>query len=153
RGYRGVAAALGLVAVLTRETTVLFLVGGLLAAHRQNDKRWPWVAALGVCAVSFAINAHLAGPFLVSHGGTETPLLGTGRPPLSILRWMGYGLPAGVIVGPLLWAVSVLALVGRVRALPAQSLGVAPRPGFDDLMLPFLTLPLLGLLITRDYWG
>ncbi len=110
RAMRTFAVALGTVAALVRETTVLFLVGGLIAAHRHKERRWPWVVGLAVAGTAFALESHWASPYLVAHG-TESPLLGTGRPPFSVARWMGFGLPLGPLVGPVLWVVAVLTLL------------------------------------------
>ena len=154
RGHRVLAVVVGTVAALVRETTVLFLVGGLVAAHRHKDRRWPWLVGLAVAGTAFALESVWASPHLVAHG-TESPLLGTGRPPFSVARWMGFGLPAGPLLGPVLWAVAVLTLLRvlpRDADGPARSRG-APPPGFDDLLLPHLALPILGFLVTRDYWG
>ena len=151
RGRRGLAVILGVVAALVRETTVLFLVGGLLAAHRHEERRWPWLAGLAVAVAAFVLEPIWAGPYLASHG-TESPLLGTGRPPFSIARWMGFGLPLGPILGPVLWAVAVLTLLGKLPGVDRGRRWTPPK-GVDDLMLPYLALPIVGFLVTRDYWG
>src|SRR5207245_1533423 len=93
----------------------------------------PW--AVPLIALYLLYNAS---PHLSAHGA-ESPLLGTGRAPFSVARWMGFGLPAGPVVGPILWGLAVWRLTHhRV---------------FGDLMLPFMAMPVLGVLITRDYWG
>lgn len=151
RGHQRWAAVIGLLAALVRETTVVLLVGGVIAAHRQGRPRWPWLAALGISGAAFVATMVAAHPYLVAHG-TESPLLGSGRPPFSIARWMGFGLPAGPVLGPALWLLAVLGLLGHLpgrRSLAA----IPPLPGIDDLMLAYLALPVLGLLVTRDYWG
>jgi hypothetical protein len=150
-GYRILAVVLGTVAALVRETTVLFLIGGLIAAHRSKQRRWPWIAGLAISATSFALESHFVSPYLSAHG-TESPLLGTGRPPFSIARWMGFGLPIGPILGPILWVVACLALLGELPRVRGQRRWSPPH-GFDELLLPYLALPILGVLVTRDYWG
>jgi hypothetical protein len=155
RGHDALAVVVGTVAALVRETTVLFLVGGLLAAHRRKERRWPWLVGLALASTAFALESIWASPYLVAHG-TESPLLGTGRPPFSVARWMGFGLPAGPLLGPVLWVVAVLTLL---RVLPRtsgpndQARRWVPLEGFDDLLLPYLALPIFGFLVTRDYWG
>ena len=151
RQQRTTSVVAATVAALVRETTLPLLVGGLIAAHRFKERRWPWMVAIGIAAAAFALESHLASPYLVAHG-TESPLLGTGRPPFSIARWMGFGLPLGPLVGPVLWIVAVLALLGELPRVNGDRRWVPP-PGFDELLLPYLALPILGVLITRDYWG
>jgi hypothetical protein len=151
RGYRTLAVVLGTVAALVRETTLPFLAGGLIAAHRFKQRRWPWLLGLAISAAAFALESHAAGHYLVAHG-TESPLLGTGRPPFSVARWMGFGLPLGPLVGPVLWVVAGLALLGELPRVKGPRRWVPP-PGFDELLLPYLALPILGFLVTRDYWG
>jgi hypothetical protein len=132
------AAGLALAAALVRETTAGLLLGGLVAAHRAKRARWPWLTAIGVLIGVSLLHAHLASPYLVEHG-TESPLLLTGRPPWSVFRWMGFGLPLGPLVGPIVWALAVARVV-RDRRL-------------SDFMIFFLLMPIGGFLITRDYWG
>jgi hypothetical protein len=134
----GLAAALATAAFCVRETTALLLVGGLVAAWRTGRRRTPWILGLVAAAIVTALHAHAAHPFLAPPGqGTETPLLGTGRP-WFVLTMMGGGLPYGALWGPVLW----LAAVVHARRDPARWMA-----------LPHLLLPLLGLLLRRDYWG
>src|SRR5207253_2468918 len=94
-------------------------------------------------------------PYLAKHG-TESPLLGTGRPPFSVFRWMGFGLPFGPVLGPVLWIVAVLALLGELpprRSGRGRDSPWPPVTGIDDFLLPYLALPVLGFLVQRDYWG
>ena len=133
-----VAAGVACAAALVRETSAPLLVGGLFAAWRAGRPRWPWATGLAVFAAGLALHAHLASPHLSAHGA-ESPLLGTGRAPFSVARWMGFGLPAGPVVGPILWGLTVWRLTHH--------------RDFGDLMLPSMAMPVLGVLITRDYWG
>jgi len=149
-GHRRTSVVLGVGAILVRETTVLFLVGGLLAAHRNGERRSPWLAGLGIGAAAFALQLVWAAPHLVRHG-TEEPLLGTGRPPLSVLRFMGEGLPAAAILGPIVWFVAVLTLLNVLPRTDERRW--VPPAGFDELLLPYLALPILGVLVSRDVWG
>jgi hypothetical protein len=155
KGKRGLSVCLAVAAALVRETTVLLLVGGLISAWRHRERKWPWVVALGVCAVAFALDSAAVSPYLAKHG-TESPLIGTGRPPFSVFRWMGFGLPLGPLLGPMLWLVTVLALLGQ---LPPKRKGEErddpwpPIAGIDDLLLLYVAMPIFGVLVQRDYWG
>jgi hypothetical protein len=134
----GLAAALAVAACCVRETTALLLVGGLVAAWRTGRRRTPWIVGLVAALVVTALHAHAAHPFLAPAGqGAETPLLGTGRP-WFVLTMMGGGLPYGAVWGPVLW----LAALAHARRDPARWMA-----------LPHLLLPLLGLVLRRDYWG
>jgi hypothetical protein len=79
----------------------------------------------------------LASGHLVTHG-SEIALLGTGGPD-RVASMMGVGLWHPLILGPLVWALAV----GRLT--------------FDRelrlLFLFYVTLPLTGFLVGRDYWG
>jgi hypothetical protein len=154
-GRRGLAVVLAVAAALVRETTIPLLCGGLVSAIRHRERKWPWLLGLAVCAVAFAANSAAVSPYLVKHG-TESPLLGTGRPPWTVFRWMGFGLQLGSLVGPIVWAVAILTLLGL---LPPRHKGEErddpwpPVRGIDDLLLVYLAMPILGFLVQRDYWG
>jgi hypothetical protein len=66
----------------------------------------------------------------------ELPLFGTGGVG-AVVAMMGFGLPLGAIVGPLLWSAAV-ARCWRVR---------------NYLALGLLAVPLSGVSIARPYWG
>jgi hypothetical protein len=137
----GLAALLAAAAFCVRETTGLLLVGGLLAAWRTGRRRTPWIVGLLAAGAVTLLHAHAAGPFLAGPGsGAETPLLGTGRP-WFVPTMTGAGLPLGVVLGPVLW----VAAVAHARH----------GPGHEDRAVGalHLWLPLLGLVLRRDYWG
>jgi hypothetical protein len=75
-------------------------------------------------------------PYLGAHG-TEAKLLGTGSVG-TVLDMAGFQLPAHRVLGALIWG---LALINVVRT------GRFPMLAF------FVTLPLLGLVANRPYWG
>jgi hypothetical protein len=134
----GLAAALAVAAFAVRETTGLLLVGGLVAAWRDGRRRWPWLVGIAGAAALTVVHAHAAHPFLAPPGqGAETPLLGTGRP-WFVLTMAGSGLPYGAVWGPLLW----VAALAHVRRDPARAMA-----GLH------LLVPLLGIVLRRDYWG
>jgi hypothetical protein len=142
RDHHWLAAGLALLATAIRELAVLLLIGGLVASWVRRPARrawpWPWLVALAAAAVGWLVHAHLVHPYLVAHG-TEVRLLGSGHPPRTIVRMMAVGLPAKLVVGPLLWA-----LAGwRLRR----------QPDLAALLSPYLLIPLLGIVIGRDYWG
>ena len=140
RERRGIAVAgFALAATLVRELVVGLLLTGLVVAWRRRRPAWPWAVAL-LAAVAMAV-AHVrwADPHLVAHGAEEE-LLGSGQPPWTITAMMATGLPAPLVVGPLLWFLSIRRLWRLDRELLA-------------FLAPLLALPLSGLLIGRDYWG
>ena len=68
--------------------------------------------------------------------GVELPLFHTGGVGATFTM-MGFGLPLGAIVGPLLWAAATRRSV-RLR---------------NDVALGLLVVPLSGIEISRPYWG
>lgn len=133
------AAAFALAAVLVRELVAGLLVGGLLVAWRSRRPVWPWLAAVVAAAAMWIAHDRWAGPYLVSQGH-EAELIGSGQPPWTITAMMATGLPAPVIVGPLLWGLTVR----RLWRLDRELLG------YLSLLL---LLPFTGLLVGRNYWG
>jgi hypothetical protein len=134
----GLAAGLALAAFCVRETAAGLLVGGLIAAWRTGRRRAPWIVGLVAAAAVTVLHAHAAHPFLAGPGqGAETPLLGTGRP-WFVLTMMGGGLPYGAVWGPVLW----LAALAHLRRDPARTMAAV-----------HLLVPLLGIILRRDYWG
>ena len=70
--------------------------------------------------------------------GHEIALLGTGGPD-RVASMMGVALRHPLVLGPLIWVLAV------VRLATDRELRL--------LFLFYLTLPLTGLLVGRDYWG
>jgi hypothetical protein len=130
------AAGLALAATTVRELAVLLIVGGLLAALVRKHPTKPWVGALATAAVLYGLHIVLVSSHLGSHG-TEGRLLGTGSLSAAA-HMMGFQLPAGVVVGPLLWSAALVWLRRTDRLLAVG---------------PYAALPLLGLVADRPYWG
>jgi hypothetical protein len=138
-GRGSLAVALSLLAAATRELAAPLMVGGLMTAMAERRPARPWVVALVVATVGYASHAISVLPHLGPPGtGTEPPLLGTGRFPSSIAAMAGFGLPLGLVVGPVLWA---------------MALTVAVRDPARRMAVPYLLLPLTGLLVDRPAWG
>jgi len=133
----GPAAALTAVATIVRELAAGLVAGGLLAAQVLRRPRWPWLVAAGAVVAGFAIHSTLASSHLVAHG-SEIALLGTGGPD-RVATMMGVGLRHPLILGPLVWVLAV----GRLATDRELRL----------LFLFYVTLPLTGFLVGRDYWG
>ena len=131
------AAGMALLAVLIRETTLLLLLGGLLAAHVQRRPRAPWLVALGLAVAALIAHVVATQPYLVGQG-TEAPLLFTGDIVI-MLKTMGVGLPAPVVLGPIVWLAGVAAVWRDER--------------LRFFLGPHLLLPLVGLLVFRIFWG
>lgn len=131
------AAGLALVSSLIRELAIGLLVGGFSTALRSKRPLYPWIGAIVATAAFYLMHLLAVDPHLVTDGH-ETPLLGTGSV-MAVLRIMGFGLPGGTVVGPILWALAI------VRLRLDQQLLIA--------LAPYLALPLLGLLADRPYWG
>jgi hypothetical protein len=133
----GGAAALAAAATLVRELAAGLVAGGLLAAQVLRRPRWPWLAAGGAVVAGLAVQSALTSSHLVAHG-TEIALLGTGGPD-RVATMMGVGLRHPLLLGPLVWilAVSRLATDRELRLL----------------FLFYVTLPVTGFLVGRDYWG
>jgi hypothetical protein len=131
------AAWLALAAVAVRELSAGLLIGGLIASLRTGRARVHWITVCALSAVLYFVHSGLAHPFLVAHGkGVELPLLHTGGVG-ALVDMMGFGLPLGVVVGPVLWIAAVTQCV-RKR---------------NELALGLLAVPLTGILIARPYWG
>jgi hypothetical protein len=130
------AVAFAVAATAVRELAGGLLLGGLLASVMRKQPWRPWVAGLAVTGALYALHARLLEPYLHAHG-TEAKLLGTGSI-LTVFRMAGFQLPAGRAIGAIIWA---LALVNVVRT------GRFPNLAF------FVTLPALGLIADRPYWG
>lgn len=139
RGRRWwLAAGLALLATLVRELAGGLVVGGLLAAHVLHRPRRPWIVAAAVAAGAYALHVHLLSSHLVAHG-REVALLGTGQGVHTVLSMMDVGLGGPFLLGAVLWCLAVWR-VTRERELSL-------------IVSLYLTLPILGLLVGRDYWG
>jgi hypothetical protein len=130
------AAGFAVAATAVRELAGGLLAGGLLAAVLRKQPWRPWVVGLAVTGALYALHARLLQPYLHAHG-TEARLLGTGSLG-TVLHMAGFQLPGGRAVGIVIWA---LAVVNVVRT------GRFPNLAF------FVTLPLVGLIADRPYWG
>jgi hypothetical protein len=137
RERRGLAAWLAFLAFLIRELASGMLVIGLIMSLRTGRAKAHWIAACALSAVVYLAHGDLAGPYLVARGkGVELPLLGTGSPG-AVVAMMGFGLPLGAVVGPVLWSAAV------ARGWRAR----------NGLALGLLAVPLSGVLVARPYWG
>jgi hypothetical protein len=134
---RALAAWLAFLAFAIRELSGGLLVVGLIEAIRQRRARAHWVAACAVAAIVYLGHGDLAGPYLVAHGkGVELPLVGTGGAG-AVVAMMGFAIPFGAVLGPVLWSAAVY------RCLTTRSY----------LALGLLAVPISGVLIARPYWG
>jgi hypothetical protein len=130
------AAGLALVATAVRELAGGLLAGGLLAALMRKQPWRPWVAALVAGGALYALHTHLLEPYLGAHG-TEAKLLGTGSI-ATVFHMAGFQLPAASALGAVIWALAVVQVI---------------RSGQFPNLVFFVTLPLLGLIADRPYWG
>jgi hypothetical protein len=133
----GLAAGLAAAATLVRELAAGLVAGGLLAAQVLRRPRWPWLAAGAAVVAGVGVHSALASGHLVAHG-SEIALLGTGGPD-RVATMMGVGMRHPLVLGPLIWALAV----GRLATDRELRL----------LFLFYITLPLTGFLVGRDYWG
>jgi hypothetical protein len=137
RERRALAAWLAFVAFTIRELAGGLLVVGLIVSLQNRKARAHWLAACAAASVVYLAHGELAGKYLVAHGkGVELPLVGTGGAG-AVVAMMGFGLPIGVVVGPVLWSAAVY------RCFTARSY----------LALGLLAVPISGVLIARPYWG
>lgn len=137
REQRALAAWLAFLAFAIRELAGGLLVVGLIISLQRRKARAHWIAACAAAAVVYVAHGELAGRYLVAHGkGVELPLVGTGGAG-AVVAMMGFGLPIGVVVGPVLWSAAVY------RCCTARSY----------LALGLLAVPISGVLIARPYWG
>ena len=136
RRREGWAALAGFVATVTRETAVVLLIGGLIAAVAGRRRIRPWLTALVALLPAAVAHAALASRHLVAHG-SQARLLGTGGVG-RVVSMGAVGLPDHA-VALALWVLALLRLA-RDRDLALQMSGL-------------VALPLLGLMVGRDYWG
>jgi hypothetical protein len=130
------AAAFAVAATAVRELAGGLLLGGLLAAVVRKQPWRPWLVGILGAAALYAVHARLLQPYLGAHG-TEAKLIGTGSV-LTVFRVAGFQFPAEPLVGGVIWLFAVVNVVRR---------GLFPNMAF------FVTLPLVGLLADRPYWG
>lgn len=131
------AAGLALLAVAVRELAALLLIGGLLWALVWRRPWRPWALAIAGGVALVAVHAALTVPHLAAHG-KEAALLGTGGA-RRVLTMLDVGIPGPQLVGLALWLLGGLVL--------ARDRELACFAG------PYYALPLVGLLVGRDYWG
>jgi hypothetical protein len=137
REKRALAAWLAFLAFAIRELAGGMLVVGLIVSLRSRRARTHWIAACAAASFLYLVHGDLAGRYLVAHGkGVERPLVGTGGPG-AVVAMMGFALPLGVVVGPVLWSAAVY------RCCQVRSY----------LVLGLLAVPISGVLISRPYWG
>jgi hypothetical protein len=137
RERRALAAWMAFAAFAVRELAGGMLLLGLVAALRDRRARAHWIAASALGAAYYGAHSLLAAPYLVTHGtGVELPLLGTGGAGAAVTM-MGFALPLGVVLGPVLWSAAVVQCCRRREVLA----------------LGLLAVPLSGVLIARPYWG
>lgn len=137
KGRPGWAAGLAFASVAVRELSAGLLVGGLVASARTGRARLQWIAACGFSALLYVVHTGDTHPFLVAPGtGVELPLLHTGGAG-ALIAMMGFALPLGIVLGPVLWTAAVVQCC-RTR---------------NELALGMLAVPLTGFLIARPYWG
>jgi hypothetical protein len=132
RWYRA-AAAIAVAAVLIRELALLLIVGGLL----QRRERKPWLVALVVSLIGVGVHLMIASGH-TSPTGSEASLFGTGGVE-RMLDMAGVGFNNRAAAGLVLWSLAWF------RVLSDRDL--ARFAG------PMLAMPVLGLLVGRDYWG
>lgn len=132
------AVATATVATSVRELAVLVLVGIALARWRSGRTVAP-MFGFAAAAVFYLIHWNRVAPYLVPPGqGRQATLLGTGSFPTGVLTMMGTWLPAGGVVGPVLFV---------------AALAWAHRRGRLALIGPVLALVLTGLLVNRPEWA
>lgn len=131
------AAACAFVAVLARELALPVIISGLLWSTVRGRRKWPWLLALSLAAVSFWLHAHWAAPYL-REPGREAPIWGWMVTSTSFPRFVGFGIPFAVLLGPL-------------AAVAAW--WQAWRRGWLALVGPVLAFGFLGFVVERPYWG
>lgn len=131
------AAGLALFAFSVRETAGLLLVAGVLAAAFAVVPRMPWFTAGAAAVAGYVAHAAAVQPYI--EPGVGYGILLEGLSPGAIVAIAGFGLPVGLVLGPILWAVALSHVWKRAE----------PRL----LLAAPLVLPLAGLMIDRQYWG
>jgi hypothetical protein len=132
-------------AVLIREIAFPVLAFGLLFSWRRGKPMKPWLVALAIDVVGWAIHIHLAMQVGVAHGN-EAKLFGTGVPPWSVYYMLIF--PLMIFKASIKFDVAAACCIWFVamRSLWKQRATVPPTVGL-------LAIPLLGFLVSRSYWG
>jgi hypothetical protein len=133
-GRDWVAAACCVVVCGIRETAVLLPLGYLTAAVVVGRSWRPWVTSLATSAMLLAVHWALVADHL-DPDGASARLLGTGS--VRAISWMTSFLVLPDVLGPVLWVVG-LVLLWRSALRPTVLLA---------------SIPLLGLVVNRPYWG
>jgi len=136
RRRSGLGAAFALLATAVRELAAGLVVGGLVSSLVHRESWRPWAIALASGIGLYALHAMLLDPYLGAHG-TEARLLGTGSIGAA-LEMAAFQFPAPHVVGIVLWGLAVANVV---------------RTGRLPFLAFFVSLPLLGLVADRPYWG
>lgn len=131
------AAGTGAIAVLVRELALPVIAGGMLWSVVRRRPLWPWMSALAIIGVSVWFHARSAAPYLYEPG-REAPLFGWMVTASSYPRFIGFGIPFSIGLGPL------TALAAWIQAW---------RRGWIPLVGPILAFGFLGLIVERPYWG
>ena len=137
RGRDGLSAGCFLLAALLREVSAPLLCSGLLVAHLRGRTRRPWLVALGVFSITFAVHLVIAQRYVVTPGN-DADLVGTGNAPWSVFGMATFPLPGATA----LWLIPF-----------ALGLYQAWRRDLLLLLAPVFGLPILGLVVDRPYWG
>ncbi len=133
------AVVLATVATSLRELAVLVLVGLVLSRLRHGRAIAAPIAGLALATVFYLVHWDQVRPFLVRAGdGRQANLLGTGSLPGGALAMMSTWIPAGVIVGPLLFLAALAWAHRREKLL---------------LLVPVLGLVSTGVLVDRPEWA
>ncbi len=130
------AAGLALVAVLIRELAAPFLLVGVGLALLGRVPKAPWFTAFGLAALAYAGHVALVIPH-IDPNAVQNPIIDNVDLPRTIVEMMGFGLPAGAVIGSVLWIFAVWHTIGHRWFLEAS----------------LLALPLVGVIIDRPYWG
>ncbi len=133
------AVAVATLATTIRELAVLVLVGIVLSQMRSWRSMVAPIAGLGVAGLFYLSHWDRVTPYLVPTGqGRQATLLGTGSFPTGVVAMMSAWLPAGTVLGPILF---VAALVW------------AQRRGRLALIVPVLGLVATGVVVDRPEWA
>ena len=131
------AALLALAAMLVRETAGLLLIVGAVLALGGRVPRTPWLTAAGLGGAAYLLHAIAAADYIDPDVGVG--VLQEVSSPVVVAEIMGFGLPLGLVVGPVLWMLAAW----HVRVTHERwVLTGAP-----------LLLGFAGVLIDRGYWG
>lgn len=133
------ATIVATVATSIRELALLVLVG-LVLSRIRNRSGWSIpVLGIGVCAGLYLWHWNRTLPFLAADGaGKQARLFGTGDIPGSVLDMMSTWLPAGIVLGPVLFVATI---------------AWAHRHGSLLVVAPVLALVMTGLIVHRPEWA